>query len=313
MRAVRGRDGAPVVVDVEEPPGEGELLTMTAGGICASDLLYLRMGTNLVLGHELTGTRSDGTPVVVEGLFGCGHCSLCAQGRHNLCPEAANRALGIRRDGGMVEQYRVSEHKLVEVPAGLAPADAALVEPASVAWHGVRLGGVGPGSRVAVVGGGSIGHLAAAAASAQGADEVVLEARHAHQHEIREQLGVGEPDGDGRYDVVIEAAGSASAVRRSVDLLRPGGTVSVLGVQFEPLDVPYPALLAKEATLIASRGYCSHGGTREMERAAELLAARPEIPAALITHRFPLEDAPEAFRVAQDRRAGAVKVVVELG
>ena len=94
--------------------------------------------------------------------------------------------------------------------------------------------------------------------------------------------------------------------------MKPGGTVALLGVHSEGLDVPYTALLTKEVTLVASMGYCGHAGRREMLLAAQMLAARPEIPDSLITHRFPLEDAAEAFRVAGDRRSGAVKVVVEL-
>jgi 2-desacetyl-2-hydroxyethyl bacteriochlorophyllide A dehydrogenase len=165
---------------------------------------------------------------------------------------------------------------------------------------------------VAVVGGGSIGQLAATAAQAQGADDVVLEARYPHQHEIRERFGVAEPEADARYDVVIEAAGSASALQRATELLRPGGTIAVLGVHFGALEVSYPMLLSKEITFVASRGYCSHDGKREMQQAAEMLASRPEIPDALITHRFPLEDATEAFRAARDRSSGAIKVVVEI-
>jgi 2-desacetyl-2-hydroxyethyl bacteriochlorophyllide A dehydrogenase len=187
---------------------------------------------------------------------------------------------------------------------------ASLVEPASVAWHGVRLGGTSSTTRVAVVGGGSIGQLAAAGAQNQGAAEVALEARHAHQHEIRERLGVGEPDG--RYDVVIEAAGSASSIQRCVELAKPGATIVVLGVVSGPLDIPFGSLLTKELKLVASMGYCGHAGQREMRLAAEMLAARPEIADSLITHRFPLEDAAEAFRVAADRKSGAIKVVIDV-
>jgi threonine dehydrogenase-like Zn-dependent dehydrogenase len=121
---------------------------------------------------------------------------------------------------------------------------------------------------------------------------------------------VGEPSG--RYQVVVEAAGSSSSIQRAVELVEPGGTVAVLGVVAGALEVPFSMLLTKEVTLVASLGYCGHAGKREMTEAAEMLAARPEIAESLITHRFPLEDAAEAFRVAADRQAGAVKVVVEI-
>lgn len=124
---------------------------------------------------------------------------------------------------------------------------------------------------------------------------------------------VGEPQAGELYDVVIEAAGTTSALQRSVELVKPGGKVSLLGVHYNGLDVPYAALLKKEVTLAISMGYCGYAGQREMRQAAEMLAGRPEIPDALITHRFPLEDAAEAFRVAGDRESGAVKVVVEVG
>ena len=95
-------------------------------------------------------------------------------------------------------------------------------------------------------------------------------------------------------------------------MLAPGGTVSVLGVHLSPVEVPFMAMLNKEARLITSMGYCRHEGGRDMAQAAEMLAARPELADALITHRFPLEDAAEAFRVAADRASGAIKVVVEV-
>lgn len=310
MKAVRGSEGAPRLVEVSEAPGQGELISMRAVGICASDLMYLAAGTQRILGHELAGVRADGTAVSVEGLFGCGECGYCQDGRNNLCAQAAKKALGIMQDGGMVEQFRVPSNKLIALPPGLDVSNAALVEPASVAWHGVRLGGTAPDKRVAVVGGGSIGQLAAASAQAQHAGEVALEARYRHQHEIRDRLSVSEPQGS--YDVVIEAAGSASSIQRCVELVRPGGTIVILGVTFGPLEVPYPLLLTKEITLIASLGYCGHAGQPEMCLAAEMLASRPEIADALITHRLPLEEAEEAFRLAADRSSGAVKVVVEL-
>ncbi len=311
MRAVRGHGGRPLLVEVDEPPGHGELLSMRGVGICASDLAYLSFGTEVILGHELVGVRADGTPVAVEGLYGCGACDRCREGRYNLCDQASAQALGILDDGGMVEQFRAPSERLVELPAGLDVASGSLVEPAAVSWHGVRVGGTDEAKRVAVVGAGSVGMLAVTAAQTQRAAEVSLESRYDHQRALGERLGATEPSG--LYDVVIEAAGSASSFQRCVELLAPGGTIAVLGIHYGGLDVPYLPMLHKEAKLVASMGYCRHEGGRDMQQAAEMLAARPEIADALVTHRFPLEDAGEAFRVAADRKSGAIKVVVEVG
>ena len=122
-------------------------------------------------------------------------------------------------DGGMSEWFRAPARSLVELPAGLAPGDACLVEPTAVAWHTCRLAGAGPDQRVCVVGGGAIGLMAVAAARAMGAAEVSLEARYPHQIELGERLGATQPSG--QYDVVIEAAGSESALHRCTELAAP--------------------------------------------------------------------------------------------
>jgi threonine dehydrogenase-like Zn-dependent dehydrogenase len=99
---------------------------------------------------------------------------------------------------------------------------------------------------------------------------------------------------------------------RCADLVAPGGSVVVLGVHMvSHLPVPWYPLFRSEATLVPSLGYCAHGGRKEIAEAADLLAARPEVADTLITHRFALDDAVEAFRVASDRSTGAIRVVLE--
>jgi 2-desacetyl-2-hydroxyethyl bacteriochlorophyllide A dehydrogenase len=311
VKAVRGRDGSVAVVDLDEPPGGGELLDVRAASICSSDFLYLRYGTQRVLGHEVAGVREDGTAAVVEALYGCMACDQCLAGRYNLCPTHTQRALGVTADGGMAEQFRAPAERLVPLPSGLDVADAAIVEPASVSWHALRLGDTGPGSRVAVVGAGALGLLAAAGARRQGADEVAVEARHPHQREAAERLGatVGT---DGLYDVVVEAAGNPASLARAIELVAPRGTVVAVGVHLGgPVELDWSTLFHREASVVPSLGYCRHETGREMEDAAAMLADEPEVARALITHRFPLEDAAEAFRVAADREAGAIRVVLE--
>jgi 2-desacetyl-2-hydroxyethyl bacteriochlorophyllide A dehydrogenase len=311
MKAVRGAGAGVSVVDLDAPPGSGELVTMKAASICSSDFLYLRFGTRKILGHELAGVREDGTPVVVEALYGCLDCEQCRAGRYNLCPTHPQRALGITADGGMADHFLAPAERLVTIPAGLEVRDASLVEPASVSWHALRLAATGPATRVAVVGAGALGLLAVAGARRMGAADVAIDARYPHQQEVAERLGATLRL-DGLYDVVIEAAGSPASMARAVELVAPGGSIAVLGVHSTGrLDLDFFTLFNREARIIPSLGYCAHDGGREMEDAARMLADDPEIARTLITHRFPIADASEAFRVAGSKSTGAIRVVIE--
>jgi 2-desacetyl-2-hydroxyethyl bacteriochlorophyllide A dehydrogenase len=310
MKAVRGAAGGVEVVDLAEPPGAGETLRVRSSSICASDLLYLRLGSEKVIGHEIAGVREDGTAVVVEAIYGCMACDQCRRGAYNLCPTHGQRALGIAADGGMAESFRVPAQRLVSLPAGLDIRDGSLAEPAAVSWHALRLGSVDDTTTVAVVGAGALGLLAVAGARHMGADSVAVEARHPHQRDAGERLGatIGTT---GTYDVVIEAAGTAESLARSTELVAPGGTIVVLGVHLGPVQVDWMTLFNREARIVPSLGYCAHDTGREMADAATMLARDPDITATLITHRFPIEDAAEAFRTATDRASRALRVVVE--
>jgi threonine dehydrogenase-like Zn-dependent dehydrogenase len=126
----------------------------------------------------------------------------------------------------MSEYFRAPRHAIVPLPSGLDVADASLVEPASVAWHSCHQGEIGPQTRVAIVGAGAIGILAAASAQQMGAAEVAVQARYPHQHEARERIGAVEPTGD--YDVVIETGGSESAPSSSRRWAEPWCTLALI-------------------------------------------------------------------------------------
>ena len=260
MRAVRNAPPGVEVVEIDEPAGEGELVRVAVTGICASDLNYLVWGSTQIAGHEFAGMTEDRTPVAVEAIFGCGACAQCEQGSYNLC-ERGPTALGMLDPGGMCEWFRAPRHALVSLPHGLDLTDAALVEPASVAWHSCHVGGVGADTRVAIVGAGAIGVLAAASAQTMGATDVAVEARHPHQHEARERIGAVTTTAG--YDVVIETGGSESALHRAVQLARTGGTVAYLGAYDADTTWPHHEAFLREVALRPSLGYCGHHGRRE--------------------------------------------------
>jgi threonine dehydrogenase-like Zn-dependent dehydrogenase len=308
VRAVKAVDGAATVVDQAWPDLEGLTVKVASAGICGSDLHLLDWNVPVVLGHEMAGTLPDGTPVAIEPLDPCWTCEACSSGAYNLCGRGPSMVLGVGRDGGLAEACAVPETAVTRLPTGVDLADACLIEPLAVAVHAVRRGSVSAGQRVAVVGGGSLGQLAIAAAQARGA-EVSMEARHDAQAEVARQLGATAAS-EG-YDIVIEAAGTASALARAVELCRPGGTVVAVGSYWEAPVMPALDMGMREVTLVPSSMYARSGPVRDFDSAAALMTARPELPGLVITHRFPLDAAAEAFAAARDRAAGAIKVVVE--
>jgi threonine dehydrogenase-like Zn-dependent dehydrogenase len=309
MRGVRHTERGIEVLDVPEPDGPGPTVHVRSASICGSDLHMLAMGPlPFTLGHELAGVLDDGTAVAVDPTASCGTCDQCVSGQAHRCRSGADRVLGLAADGGLADAVATGAHTLVPLPPGLSIEDACLVEPLGVAMHGVRLAGLTGGERVAVVGAGSIG-LAAVAAARPLAGDLGLGARHDAQRAAGERLGAHATSGE--YDVVFEAAGSETALATAADLCRPGGTVIFLSTHWEPVAIPGIPALMKELGFQWSYCYSTHEGGHDLDDAAALLAQNPEIATTLITHRFPLEDAPEAFRVAADREHGAIKVILE--
>jgi 2-desacetyl-2-hydroxyethyl bacteriochlorophyllide A dehydrogenase len=307
MRAVRVTNDGPSVVEVDEPSGSGLLMNISSSSICGTDLNFMQLGpSDYTFGHEFAG-YVDAIPYAVEPSISCGECDQCRAGYTQRCT-GAHANLGIFTDGGLSDRIRVPEQNLVALPSGLSVNDACLVEPAAVAWHGVQRAAVVPGERVVVLGGGSIGLLAAAALRREGI-EADIEVRHPHQRAAAERLGAH--DASGSYDVVIEAVGTESGVDRCAQLARPGGRVVLLGVFPQAIPVPGVMTLVSELTWIGAMAYGrGPDGVRDVDQAAALLASDPEIARTLITHRYPLEDAAEAVRVANDRASGVIKVAL---
>ena len=309
MRAVRHTSRGIELLEVPPPTGAGVRVRVRSSGICGTDLVMTKGGPlPFTLGHEFAGLLDDGSAVAVEPIDACGTCDQCATGYYQRCRSGTEVFYGIGADGGLCDEILVPSRCLHPLPPELAVADACLAEPTAVALHGLRVAGVGPGQRVAVIGAGSIGLLAAAGAVDAGAD-VDLVARHPAQIEAGERLGAGTPRGN--YDLVVDAAGSASALATGVELARPGGALLLLAVYFDEVPLQGVPLLSKELTVYNAMAYSHHDGGSDFGTAVELLAARPEIADTLITRRFSLDDAAEAFRAAADRASGAIKVVLE--
>ena len=311
MRAVRHTENGIEVLDVASPDtDDGRVrVHVRSAGICGSDLHMLTWGPMPVtLGHEVAGHLDDGTAVAVWPLMPCGACDRCAAGEVTQCRSAIPRSYGLGRDGGMADELIVEESCLVPLPDELDVADAALVEPIACSLHALRRAGLRGNDRAAVVGAGAIGLAAAGVARAMGCTVDVV-ARHDAQRDAAALIGVGTAP-EGEYDVVVDAAGTDSALATCFKLLRPGGTVALVASYWEP--VRFPQFFSiKEPVVIGSNMHGHDESGRDMDAAARVLADFPELASALVTHRFPLDRATEAFSVAADRAAGSIKVLLE--
>lgn len=338
MRAAAARGGCfEIGARPLAEPGPGEArVRIRACGICGSDLHLHGLGAfppGRTPGHEIfgevdalgddVGELATGQPVALEPLHSCGRCPACRAGLDNLCREL--EIFGVHRDGGFAEYLTLPARRLFPVPEGVAPAVAALCEPMAVCVHGLRRGELTPGQRLLVLGAGSVGLLAVVAARALGAGPVWLTARHPHQAALGRALGaervLSERDAtpealdalgrESPVDLVVETVGGhADTLAAAGAAVRPGGSVSVLGVFLGALSIqPLPFFL-KEVTLAWSSCYAHRPEDPDFATAVRLVHEQREALAQLTTHAFPLDEIGRAFARAEEKKTGAVKVTV---
>ncbi len=314
MLAVKFDSKQVVLEDVPAPSGSGVLVKVRACGICGSDVTILDSGFPIfgIPGHEIAGELADGTPVAIEPIDPCGHCRYCRTGDYQVCLDGTEMIYGIGRNGGMAEEIVVPAKCLVPLPRGLDATTGFLVEPLAVAVHGVRRAEIDGSMRVLVVGAGAIG-LSAVTAATSARAQVDLVARHPAQVEAGRQLGaeIVESGEGGDYDVVLDCAGTPSATAASCEALRPNGRLLMLASSWGSLEFPGLTVAAKELDIVISTMYGRSGTLRDFDAAAAILGSREEVADALISHRFPLSKAPEAFEKSRDRKGGAIKIALE--
>ncbi|GAA1763299.1 zinc-binding dehydrogenase [Kocuria aegyptia] len=318
---IHGKDDLRVEEVPTPEPAEGQVrLRIAYGGVCGSDLHYWAEGANgeyvvrepLVPGHEVSGTvdldpsgeLAPGTPVTVHpATFGTPEPGI--EDRRHLWPGGAylgSASTWPHTQGGMSEHLLVRRDMVRVLPAGLPLRRAALAEPLAVALHGLTVAGDVTGRRVLVSGSGPIGLLAAAAALARGAAEVV--ATDVLEGPLERARGIGvhgtvrvgaEQIPPEAFDVVLECSGVPAAVSPALRGARRGGVVVQVGmVPDEARPVNLAPLVSKELQLRGSFRFDD-----EIDEAVELLAARPGIE-DVITHEFPADRATEAFATARD-------------
>jgi len=311
-----------------EPPtaGPGELLVRPdLIGLCGTDLEIIAGQVDpaytrypLALGHEWTGlvtgdSALTGTRVVVEGVVACGHCARCVRGETNLCETYDE--FGFTRDGaaaGLVAVPRVLVHP---IEPAVAAEDAVLTEPAAVVYRGLSRAAMRPGSKVLVIGDGTIALLAVYLVRLWSPGEVVLLGRREAQAKLAAAAGAARfetsPDAaGGGYDLVVEAAGAVEAAGDAIKAARRGGTVLLLGLppHGQTVALAVDDAVNNDLAILGSFSYTS-AAWRDV---VGLLNRGLIRPGFLVTHRFGLAEWAEAIACLRSPSGPRGKVLLEI-
>ncbi|MGA3056789.1 MAG: alcohol dehydrogenase catalytic domain-containing protein [Candidatus Limnocylindrales bacterium] len=316
-------------------PGPGEvLLRATAVGLCGSDLHWFEeagigdsvLTRPLILGHEIgaviaAGPRA-GQRVAVDPASDCGLCGPCVEGRANLCVAMRFAGHG-STDGGLRTFMAWPERLLSPLPDAIGDDEAPLLEVLGVALHALDLGLVAPGGRAGVYGCGPIGLLLVQLLRRQGLSTVVATDLLSHRVAAAKSMGATDAflvDGDAGsgftperrlarelpVDVAYEVSGTNAALSDAIAAVRPGGRVVLIGIPTgDRTTFEAGAARRKELALLE----CRRMVASDLPRAIQLVAAGSIDLRSLITHRFHLSEAQEAFETLAERRG--VKVIVQ--
>jgi L-iditol 2-dehydrogenase len=327
--------------DLPKPtPGPDELLIQVAAcGICGSDVHGYdgssgRRIPPIVMGHEAAGIViavgadvSGFMPndrVTFDSTVFCGACVYCRRGDVNLCNR--RQVIGVscteyRRAGAFAEFLTVPARVAYRLPDGLSFPEAAMLEAVSVALHGVAVSQLKRNETVLVVGAGMIGLLLLQAARAAGAVRVYIADVDETRLKLAAELGADETilasnptwteqilnatDGDG-VDVVLEAVGREETIAASIDCVRKGGTVTLVGNIAPQIVLPLQKVVSRQIRL---QGSCASAG--EYPQAMELMANKVIEVAPLITAVAPLSDGPSWFKRLHAREPNLMKIVLD--
>ena len=314
MIAVHIERGKVSMRDIVKPKrGKSQaILRLITGGICNTDLELMRgyyafKGTP---GHEFVAEVVDadskkwvGKRVVGEINASCGRCEWCRRklGRH--CPERT--VLGIvNHPGAFAEFFMLPEANLLEVPAAVPTEFAVFTEPVAAACEILEQVKIAKGEAVAVLGDGKLGLLIAQVLQAHGA-KVSQFGKHKAKLEISAATGVKTYITDKlpeeAFGKVVDATGSAQGLSSAIHMTRPRGVVIMKSTVNEKATIDTAPIIVNEITLIGSR--CGR-----FEPAMKLIRGKKLNLGPMIHDRFPLEQAPNAFKNAAER--GVLKVLL---
>lgn len=326
-----------------DPPQIGNpddvLIRVKACGICGSDVHGMDGSTGrrippIVMGHEASGVIeaagknvtgwAKGDPVTFDSTIYCGKCDYCRSGRVNLCDN--RRVVGVscgeyRQHGAFAEFVVVPQHILYRLPQGITFEQAAMVEALSIAFHAVRRTPIRLNDTAVVVGAGMIGLLVIQTLRLAGCGTIVAVDVDDGKLQLAGQLGADfgvHASGDDAKEAVLgvtgnrgadcafEVVGISPAVKTGMDVLKKGGSLTLVGNLSAAVDFPLQAAVTREITLYGS---CASSG--EYPACLDMIARKKIDVDALISAAAPLSEGASWFRRLYDKEPGLMKVVLK--
>ncbi len=335
MKAVVLPGNREVRIDEREvkTPGPGEVLVRTrASAICRSDMgLYIGNSTivggddagsgRVVPGHEPAGMVAEigpgvthvspGDRIAAHLAIGCGHCEYCASGYTMLCPQW--KCLGFDIDGGDADYFVIPERNCLPLPNEISyVAGALMTDMIGSQYHTQKVLGVRGGMNVAVMGLGPMGAAAVLIAKAFGGNVIAVDLLPARLH-LAKELGadvlinggernpvdaIREATNGRGADVAIDCSGAPAGQNAALDAACKRGAVAFVGESRATTINPSDQIIRKLLTVIGG-WYFPLGEWAEICR----IVIDKKIPVEkLVTHRFPLASASEAFRAFDERQ-----------
>ncbi|XP_071539091.1 sorbitol dehydrogenase-like isoform X1 [Panulirus ornatus] len=324
---------------VPEPGPDGVLIRMAQVGICGSDVSYLTKGfigdfvvkEPMVLGHEAAGvvakcgknvtTLKPGDRVAIEPGVPCRLCEFCKGGRYNLCPDVSFCATPPVH-GNLCHYYTHAADFCYKLPDHVSLEEGAILEPLSVGVHACRRAGVTIGSSVLICGAGPIGLVNVLTAKAMGASKVCITDIAENRLQIAKQIGADytvliksdeaealakhiKKEMGGMPDITIECSGAEPSIRLGILATKSGGVMVLVGLGPAEVKIPVVNAAVREVDI---RGIFRYANCYPI--ALDMIATGKINVKPLITHRFKLEEAHQAFEIARTGAGGAVKVMI---
>ena len=326
-----------VVCDTENPPKAGDevVVKVLKAGICGSDLHYFESFVipNLVMGHEFCGEvvypgcRTDlkvGDRVTALPISPCNTCDACKSKNVQYCKSTWSDALGLSlsHPGAFCEYLHVRSDMVIKVPDNVTDEEAAMVEPAAVSLHAVNLAKINENSKVLVVGAGIIGMLSLLFAKKMGAKMVAVSEANEERGNMAVKFNLADKfydvkkedtianmlkDTEGGFDVVIECCGNSPAVTSSIVTVKEGGTIVLVGVSLNPIEVPTALIVTKELKVLGAIAYTYE----EFNDVINMLANKEISLKEFITDTVSLEGVNEAFERLISGKSKDIKILVD--